>query len=215
MSVKTYSKSKDGNVSLSKHFKVKEFACKDGSDGILINTDLINILETLYIYLNDKYKIKAINVNSGYRTPSHSVKVGGYSTDQHTKGNAADIWVKLSTGKTLEAKKVCLALEDVNHQGGVGYISKTATHVDVRGKKCWFDETKGEKTTSSWYKYWGIPKDGQSCEKSNKEVIYTVKKGDNLTKIAKKYNTSVSKIAKDNNIKDPNKIYVGQKLVIK
>lgn len=44
---------------------------------------------------------------------------------------------------------------------------------------------------------------------------YIVKAGDTLSGIAKKYNTTYQKIAKDNNIKDPNKIYVGQKLIIK
>lgn len=48
-----------------------------------------------------------------------------------------------------------------------------------------------------------------------KEVIYTVKKGDTLSGIAKKYNTTVSKLAKDNNIKNINLIYIGQKIVIK
>lgn len=48
-----------------------------------------------------------------------------------------------------------------------------------------------------------------------KTITYTVKNGDTLSAIAKKYNTTYQKIAKDNNIKDPNKIYVGQKLVIK
>lgn len=45
-------------------------------------------------------------------------------------------------------------------------------------------------------------------------IIYTVKRNDNLTKIAKKYGTTISKIAKDNNIKDVDKIYIGQKLKI-
>ena len=44
---------------------------------------------------------------------------------------------------------------------------------------------------------------------------YVVKKGDTLSGIAKKYGTTYQKIAKDNNIKNPNKIYVGQKLIIK
>lgn len=44
---------------------------------------------------------------------------------------------------------------------------------------------------------------------------YTVKLGDTLSGIAKKYGTTYKKIAKDNNIKDPNKIYVGQKIIIK
>lgn len=46
-------------------------------------------------------------------------------------------------------------------------------------------------------------------------VTYTVKSGDTLTAIAKKYGTTVSKIVSDNNIKNANVIYVGQKLTIK
>lgn len=45
-------------------------------------------------------------------------------------------------------------------------------------------------------------------------VTYTVKKGDTLGSIAKKYNTTASNIAKLNNIKNVNRIYVGQKLII-
>jgi LysM repeat protein len=41
---------------------------------------------------------------------------------------------------------------------------------------------------------------------------YTVKSGDNLTKIAKKYNTTVATLVKLNNIKNPNVISVGQVL---
>lgn len=44
--------------------------------------------------------------------------------------------------------------------------------------------------------------------------VYTVKKGDTLSEIAAKYGTSYQKIAKDNNIKNPNLIYAGQKLKI-
>ena len=39
----------------------------------------------------------------------------------------------------------------------------------------------------------------------------TVKKGDTLTGIAKKHNTTVNELVKLNGIKDPNKIYVGEK----
>lgn len=49
--------------------------------------------------------------------------------------------------------------------------------------------------------------------KTQKE--YIVKYGDTLTKIAKLYGTTITKIVKDNNISNANKIYVGQKLVIK
>ncbi len=49
---------------------------------------------------------------------------------------------------------------------------------------------------------------------TNQYVNYVVKKGDTLWAIAKRYNTSVSKIASDNNIKNPNLIYAGQNLKI-
>ena len=45
-------------------------------------------------------------------------------------------------------------------------------------------------------------------------VTYTVQKGDTLTKIAKKYGTTVDAIAKLNNIKNVNYITVGQVLII-
>lgn len=50
---------------------------------------------------------------------------------------------------------------------------------------------------------------------SSSTTTHTVKRGDTLTAIAKKYGTTVSKIASDNNIKNANVIYVGQKLTIK
>jgi len=55
-------------------------------------------------------------------------------------------------------------------------------------------------------------------EKLNKKTTkkyYTVKAGDTLSAIAKKYNTTVDKLVKLNNIKNANKIYVGQKLRVK
>lgn len=44
---------------------------------------------------------------------------------------------------------------------------------------------------------------------------YIVKKGDTLSKIAQMYTTTVTQLKKWNNIKDINKIYVGQKLRVK
>ena len=46
------------------------------------------------------------------------------------------------------------------------------------------------------------------------QVKYTVKKGDTLSEIAAKYKTTVSALAKLNNIKNVNLIYVGQVLII-
>lgn len=48
-----------------------------------------------------------------------------------------------------------------------------------------------------------------------KAEYYTVKKGDTLGKIAKKYGTTVDQLVKWNNIKNKNLIYTGQKLRVK
>lgn len=70
---------------------------------------------------------------------------------------------------------------------------------------------------------WVNPEDyllGKKVLVSTSEVItsttdtYTVVKGDTLSGIAKKFNTTVSKLASINNIKDVNKIYVGDILKI-
>lgn len=50
---------------------------------------------------------------------------------------------------------------------------------------------------------------------TSKPVYYTVKKGDTLSEIAKKYSTTVEHLAEINNIKDHDLITVGQKLRVK
>ena len=47
------------------------------------------------------------------------------------------------------------------------------------------------------------------------DEYYTVVAGDNLTKIAKKYGTTVTQLCQWTNIKNPNYIQVGQKLIVK
>lgn len=46
------------------------------------------------------------------------------------------------------------------------------------------------------------------------EIRYVIKKGDTLSGIAKKFNTTVKELARKNNIKDVNKIYAGDVLKI-
>ena len=46
------------------------------------------------------------------------------------------------------------------------------------------------------------------------DVIHIIEKGDTLYSISKKYNTPVDSILKKNNLSDPSKIKIGQKLII-
>lgn len=52
------------------------------------------------------------------------------------------------------------------------------------------------------------------AQRKQTKKTYIVAKGDTLSKIANRYNTTYKKLAEINNIKDPNKIYVGQELII-
>lgn len=63
-----------------------------------------------------------------------------------------------------------------------------------------------------------IPSNGYKTTATTPKIIsktYIVKKGDTLGAIASKYGTTYKKIASDNHISNPNKIYPGQKLIIK
>ena len=59
-----------------------------------------------------------------------------------------------------------------------------------------------------------IEEENLNPESFDSMYMYIVKKGDNLWSIAKKYKTTVDKIANVNNILDENKIDIGQKLLI-
>ena len=55
---------------------------------------------------------------------------------------------------------------------------------------------------------------GKASAPAPSGVVYTVKSGDTLSGIAKKYNTTVAKLVSANNIKNANLIYAGQKIKI-
>ena len=124
-SVKAYSKAKDGNKKLSAHFKVKEFACQDGSDTIFVSPGLVNILEKVRVHFN-----KPVVVNSAFRTAAHNKKVGGATYSQHLYGMAADIVVNGVSPKVVAAYAETL----LPGTGGIG-IYDGFTHIDVRKTK--------------------------------------------------------------------------------
>lgn len=92
-------------------------------------------------------------------------------------------------------------------------ISELAKEV-MDGKWGNGDERK-KKLEKAGYNYEAVQKKVNELLKKKETVsYYTVRFGDTLSVIAKKQGTTVDKIAKDNGIKNVNKIYVGQKLKI-
>ena len=123
--IKAYSKAKDGNKNLSTNFKVKEFACTDGSDPIFIDSDLVNVLQKIRSHFG-----KSVTITSAYRTPSKNKAVGGTTYSQHLYGRAADIKVK-----GIAPKKVAAYAETLlKNKGGIGTYS-TFVHINVRSAK--------------------------------------------------------------------------------
>lgn len=125
--INAYSKAKDGGKKLSTNFTVKEFACKDGSDAVLVAPRLVMVLQSIRSHFGT-----AVTINSGYRTPQYNAKVGGVAHSQHCYGTAADITVR---GQT-PAEVAAYARELMPDWGGVGvYSQKGFTHIDVREAK--------------------------------------------------------------------------------
>lgn len=120
--IHAYSKAASGGKQLSAHFKVREFACGDGSDAVLVAPRLVMVLESIRAHFG-----AAVTINSGYRTPEYNAKVGGAAHSQHCYGMAADIVVK---GQTPEAV-AAFARTLMPDWGGVG-VYKSFTHIDVR-----------------------------------------------------------------------------------
>ncbi|MCL1975166.1 MAG: D-Ala-D-Ala carboxypeptidase family metallohydrolase [Firmicutes bacterium] len=133
MAIQIYSKRADGAKQLSPNFRVAEMACKDGSDKIMIDIDLVMILQRIRDWAK-----APINVNSGYRTAAHNAQVGGSPGSRHLQGMAADIVV---TGKTpLEVAQYAESL----YVGGIGLAPAgqgNFVHIDTR------------KVTSRWEYY--------------------------------------------------------------
>jgi hypothetical protein len=146
--VKKYSKKTSGNVNLTTSFKIKEFACNDGSDTILIDLDMIYILQ----------KIRdlggAVTINSAYRTTAWNKKQGGASNSYHLYGRAFDIKCA-----NLSLDNICKLANSLGVKGIIKY--PTFVHIDSR-------TSKYHATNSGA---------GQSFEKYNIPFTTTVKSG--------------------------------------
>lgn len=130
--VQTFSKSRDGSKQLSENFKVKEFACKDGSDKILIDVTFVqNQLQDIRTHFG-----KPVNVNSAYRTLNYNTKVGGAKNSYHMQGRAFDISIKGVT-----PAEIARYAASIGCPGVIQY--NTFVHVDSRDTKYWARNNNG------------------------------------------------------------------------
>ena len=128
--VKVYSLAAEGAKQITPHFKVREFACSDGSDVVFVAPSLVDSLEAIRVHFG-----RPVTITSGYRTVSYNAGLKNSSKkSQHCNGLAADIKVEGHTPKEVY-DYACSLLGD---HGGVG-IYNTFVHVDVRAVKSRFD----------------------------------------------------------------------------
>lgn len=123
--LKSYILNTDGNVQLAKNFKVKEFACKDGSQVVFIDDYLVSILDILRNQIG-----KPVIITSGYRTPEWNKKCNGAKYSYHMRGMAADIRVDGMTAKEI-ANKLNKIIPD---ECGI-IVYNSWVHFDVRKAK--------------------------------------------------------------------------------
>lgn len=106
-------------------------------------------------------------------------------------------------------------LENLNMEGQQLYLKATAPS-DTSKNHIW-DAIKSVDPSFSDLKHDIQVQPNQGTQTQGGQQTYTVKAGDNLSKISKHFYGDANKyttIAKANNIEDPNKINVGQELII-
>ena len=87
--LEAWSRTRDGTRKLSANFTVAEFACKDGSDPVFVDSSLAALLQKIRDHFG-----RPVVITSGYRTAAHNRSVGGAAYSQHLYGRAADIRVQ-------------------------------------------------------------------------------------------------------------------------
>lgn len=123
--IKSYIMDTDGNTNLGRWFKVKEFACKDGSPIVFIDEYLWTTLSILRTKIG-----KPVIITSGYRTPEWNKKCNGAKYSYHMRGMAADIRVN-----GMSAKQIANELNAIVPDECGIIVYKSWVHFDVRTSK--------------------------------------------------------------------------------
>lgn len=136
--LEAWSRTRDGTRKLSANFTVAEFACKDGSDPVFVDSSLAALLQKIRDHFG-----RPVVITSGYRTAAHNAAVGGSKSSQHLLGRAADFHVEGVPVAAVAAYAETL----LPSRGGIGRYPKDAAHpkrstgwvhIDTRaGKSRW------------------------------------------------------------------------------
>ena len=120
--LEAWSRTRDGTRKLSANFTVAEFACKDGSDPVFVDSSLAALLQKIRDHFG-----RPVVITSGYRTAAHNKSVGGAAYSQHLYGRAADIRVQgIPVEQLVAYAETCLP--------GTGGIGRTPAPPKAAGQ---------------------------------------------------------------------------------
>ena len=132
--VKKYSKKKNGEKYISPHFQVKEFACTDGADKVLIDVTYVKSkLEKIRAHFG-----KPVHINSGYRTLSFNSRCGGISNSAHCHGRAFDISIP-----GVSIKDIARYAEKLHCRCIIRYDNLGFVHIDSRDRYRGIQDSSG------------------------------------------------------------------------
>ena len=167
------------------------------------------------VYANLNWFNNYIDVN---RLKQYSIWLAQWKVSKPSANFTPDVWQYTSEGKL----NGIIGNVDMDYLLNENLMDKTPEKVKT------VEELAKEVIDGKWgnghERFLRLMSAGYDYEKVQKrvneiygitEVYYIVKKGDNLTKIARAYGTTVSRLVELNNIKNPNLILVGQKLKIR
>ena len=149
----------------------------------------------------------AVN-NADYKAAVTAIKNGGYATDPNYITNVCAI-----------IKKYNLTQYDAvgggTSAGAVGELDYEKVAREVIAGAWGVGTGRKQMLTAAGYDYDKVQALVNKMLGAGEVVKYTAQKGDTLSGIAKSYGTTVARLKEANSIKDVNKIYVGQEIVIK
>lgn len=135
--------------------------------------------------------------------------------EEHTANFKVDIWQYTSKGNvnginenTVDLNKIYYSVFVIKKEKSIDELAKEV----IEGKYGNGEERKIN--LGSLYQE-VQNKVNEILKPKNNDIIYIVKKGDCLCNIAKKFHTTVNKIATDNGITNVDFIHAGQKLIIR
>ena len=176
-------------------------------NGVHNGIDLVGYKNALdYIIAHSDGEV--VSVRSNYKTTDKTGNsYGNYVKIKHTNGYYT-LYAHMKYGSVTVQKgdKVSKG-QVIGYMGATGHCTGAHLHFEVR-------DTSDTKIDPTPYINADLPEVEETIVDPTEEAIYVVKKGDTLSGIASKYNTTYQKLAEYNNIENPNLIYVGQKIVI-